>query len=106
MQRAIEIDPTFIQARISLWAALSNQSMRAEADAALRPLEEAALFGRASPAEQSYIRYAHALLDGNLTQAAAAAREFSRLTTSGFMAASPGIHTGFLFQWTKPSQGV
>jgi len=84
LQRAVELDPTFIQPRTLLWAAFSNLGRRAEADAALRPLEEPALFGIASPAEQSYIRYCRAFQEGNLVQAAAAARENARLTSAGF----------------------
>ena len=59
--------------------ALASQGKSLEADEALRPVEEPTAFGEATPAEQAFIRYLRAELDGNLRGALAAASDWARL---------------------------
>ena len=82
LARALELDPTFLEAGTLLWALFSNVGRMDAADAVLKRLEEPATFSRATPRAQSYIRYARASTDGDLPQALAAARENFRISRS------------------------
>ena len=72
-RRALELDPGYVEPRAWLVNALAVQGKFAEADEALRPVEEPTAFGEATPAEQAAIRYLRAEFDGNLRGALAAA---------------------------------
>ena len=78
-RRALELDPGYVEPRGWLINALGVQGKFAEADEALRPAEEPAAFGQATPAEQAAIRYLRAELDGNLRAGLAAASDWERL---------------------------
>jgi tetratricopeptide (TPR) repeat protein len=78
-RRALELDPGYVEPRGWLVNALATQGKFAEADEALRPVEEPTAFGEATPAEQAAIRYVRAELDGNLRGGLAAASDWARL---------------------------
>ena len=80
LTRALDLNPTFLEAGAVLWALFSNVGRMDAADAVLKRLEEPATFSRATPRAQSYIRYARASTDGNLPQALTAAREALRIS--------------------------
>ena len=61
---------------------IRNQGRWAEADQVLRVIEEPAAYSQATPAEQAYIRYQRALIDGNLEATLAAILETERLLPS------------------------
>ena len=81
-RRSLELDPNFALARALLCAVIRNQGRWAEADQVLRVIEEPAAYSQATPAEQAYIRYQRALIDGNLEATLAAVLEVERLLPS------------------------
>ena len=82
LRRSLELDPNFALARALLCAVIRNQGRWAEADQVLRVIEEPAAYSQATPAEQAYIRYQRALIDGNLEATLAAVLETERLLPS------------------------
>jgi TolB-like protein len=79
LNKALSIDPDYVEARWLLWSALSNGGRLVEADAALRPAEEPAVLSRATPQEQANVRWARAYLDG-ARQAVVAARALANVS--------------------------
>ena len=83
-RRSIELDPTWVTSRSSLWSLLVTQTSFTEADEVLRPLEQPDAYQRATPAERAKIRYMRALMDGNWAEQLAADQEVARLEQSPF----------------------
>ena len=78
-------------ARIILALTYRNQGLPSQADEVLQRLEEPAFFSKATPAEQAMIRHYRATLNGNWTEALAAAREAGRLMPGSFWWAVVGL---------------